>query len=79
MKIIACDVCYANVNNFSYWYGGTPRNMYELKLVHESESDTYDEMIICHKCIEKLLHKAELSDKELKDTTCYTGEVKYGN
>lgn len=56
MKIIACDTCHANVNNYSYWYGGTPRNMYELKCVHESNDNTYEGMIICHECIKKLIH-----------------------
>jgi len=60
MKILQCDSCHAKVNNYGYWYKGEiPRNMYELRCVNESDSDTYDEMIICHKCIQKLFHKAE--------------------
>lgn len=64
MKIILCDACHANVNNYSYWYGGTPRNMYELNCIHESNDNTFNGMIICHECIAKLLHKIEGSDKE---------------
>lgn len=60
MKILHCDSCHAEVNNYSHWYNGAqPRNMYELECVHESGSDTFNGMIICHECIEELLHKAE--------------------
>lgn len=65
MKILHCDCCHAEVNDYSHWYNDAqPRNMYELKCVHESGSDTYNGMIICHKCIAKLFHKAEGRDKE---------------
>lgn len=60
MKILHCDCCNTEVNDYSYWYNDAqPRNMYELMCVHESGSDTYNGMIICHKCIAKLLQKKE--------------------
>ena len=61
MKILQCDSCHAEVNDYAYWYNDeTARNMYELYSIHTvSGSDTYEGMIICHKCIQKLLHKAE--------------------
>lgn len=65
MRILQCDSCHAKVNDYAYWYKDeTPRNMYELKCVHESDSVTYEGMIICHKCIQKLLHKAEMEVEE---------------
>jgi DNA-directed RNA polymerase subunit RPC12/RpoP len=65
MKILHCDSCHAEVNDYGHWYDDKKsRNMYELKCVHESNSDTYDGMIFCHECIAKLLYKAERSDKE---------------
>lgn len=61
MKILQCDSCHAKVDDRAYWLlGETPRNMYELYGVHTvSGSDTYEGMIFCHKCIQKLLHNAE--------------------
>lgn len=61
MKILQCDSCHAKVNDCAYWFmGETPRNMYELCSVHTvSGSDTYEGMIFCHECIQKLLHKSE--------------------
>ena len=60
MRITQCDSCHAEVNDYAHWYNDEiPRNMYELKCVHESNSDTFDGMIFCHKCIQKLLYKAE--------------------
>jgi hypothetical protein len=38
--------------------------MYELNCIDESNSDTYDGMIICHKCIQKLLYGAEEREVE---------------
>lgn len=65
MKIFHCDSCHAEVNDYAHWYNNEkPRNMYELKCIHESDPATYDGMIICHKCIAELLYKAERSDKE---------------
>lgn len=60
MRILHCDACHAEVNEclkYAHWYDGKkPRNVYELKCIHDaSNSDTYDGMIICHECIEKLL------------------------
>lgn len=64
MKIFRCDSCYAEVNNYAYWYNDEkPRNMYELQCIHESNNDTFDGMIFCQECISKLLHKAESEDK----------------
>lgn len=64
MKIFHCDCCHAEVNEYGHWYNDEkPRNMYELKCIHESNSNTYEGMIFCHECIEKLLYKAEGSDK----------------
>lgn len=65
MKILHCDSCHAEVNDYSHWYSDEqPRNMYELMCVHESGSEcTYNGMIICHKCIEKLLYKSKSEDK----------------
>lgn len=59
MKIILCDACHSNVNNYSYWYGGTPRNMYELNCIHECNDNTFNGMIICHECIAKLFNNIE--------------------
>lgn len=66
MKILHCDCCSTEVNNYSHWYNGAqPRNMYELKCVRGGTfSGTYDGMIICHKCIERLFHTIEESEKE---------------
>ena len=65
MKILHCDSCHAEVNDYAHWYNDEkPRNMYELKCLHECDSDTYDGMIICHKCIAELLHTAERSEDE---------------
>lgn len=66
MKILQCDSCHAKVNDYAFWYKGeTPRNMYELHSAHTvSDSDTYEGMIIYHKCIQKLLHKAESEVQE---------------
>lgn len=77
MKILHCDSCHAEVNDYSHWYNDAqPRNMYELKCVHESGSDTYNGMIICHECIAKLLHKTE-SVTEFADR-CRECGAKYG-
>lgn len=55
MKKLQCDFCYAEVNNYGHWYNGEkPRSMYVLKCVDEFNSDAYDGMIICHKCITKM-------------------------
>lgn len=56
MKILHCDCCNTEVNNYSHWYNDArPRNMYELKCVHGvTFGETYDGMIICHKCMERL-------------------------
>lgn len=63
MRILQCDSCHAQVNDYAYWYSGeTTRNMYELRCVHESDSDTFEGMIFCHKCIQKLLYGAEESE-----------------
>ena len=60
MKILHCDSCHAEVNEFGHWYDDEkPRNMYELNCIHESGSDTYNGMIFCHECIAKLLYKTE--------------------
>ena len=60
MIIIKCDICNVAVNNFAHWYNDEkPRNMYELKTVHDSNTNTYDGMIICHECIKKLYNKNE--------------------
>lgn len=57
MKILHCDCCHVEVNDYAHWYNDkTPRNMYELKCVHESNSGTYDGLIICHKCMERLFY-----------------------
>lgn len=63
MKILHCDCCHAEVNNYSHWYNGAqPRNMYELKRVHGGSFDTYDGMIICHKCMERLMSESEKNE-----------------
>lgn len=60
MIIINCDICKASVNNFGHWYDSKKnRNMYELKCLHDSGSITYEGMIICHKCIQKLFNNNE--------------------
>lgn len=67
MKILQCDSCHVQVNDYAHWYNGeTPRNMYELNCIHgTTDSDTYEGRIFCHKCIQKLLYKTEGSeDKE---------------
>lgn len=64
MKILHCDGCHAEVNDYGHWYNDKkPRNMYELNCIHESNSDTYHGMIFCHECIAKLLYKVESEDK----------------
>lgn len=64
MKILHCDVCHAEVNEYAHWYNDAePRNMYELNCIHESNTNTYDGIIICHKCIEKLIYKAGSEEK----------------
>ena len=56
MKIVQCDCCDAKVNDYGRWYNDNkPRNMYELKLIHDFDSDTYDGMIVCQKCLQRLL------------------------
>ena len=63
MKILRCDACHAEVNDYPYCYNGeTTRNMYELDCIHESSVCTYDGMILCHECIKKLLNMAEKVD-----------------
>ena len=59
MKILQCDVCHAEVNDYAHWYNDKkPRNMYELKCIHElTNSDTYEGRIICHECMTELLYK----------------------
>ena len=60
MRILQCDFCHAEVNDYGHWYNDeTSRNMYELNCVHESSLNTFENMIICHKCIQKLLCKTE--------------------
>ena len=63
MKILSCDWCHAKVNDYSHWYGGVKaRNMYELKCVHDTNgnnSGSYDGLIICSKCLNKLVPKTE--------------------
>ena len=68
MKILCCDACHAEVNDYAHWYNNeSPRGMYELKCVHEGNSESYDGMIFCHKCISKLLfEKANGGDAECK-------------
>lgn len=64
MRITQCDSCHVEVNDYAHWYNDkTPRNMYELKCVHESNSDTFDGMIFCHKCLQKLLYR-EVGESE---------------
>lgn len=56
MKILRCDCCHAEVNDYSKWSNGSkPRSMYELHCIHEYDSDTYEGMIFCSKCIDKLI------------------------
>ena len=70
MKKLQCDVCYAQVNNYSHWYNDEkPRNMYELNCIHESNnntygSNTYEGMIVCHECMAKLLYNCRKEVKE---------------
>lgn len=68
MKILHCDVCHAEVNEYAHWYNDEkPRNMYELNCIHEGNtysSSTYNGMIVCHECMTKLLFKGESEDKE---------------
>ena len=57
MRILHCDCCHVEVNDYAHWYNDkTPRNMYELRCVHESNHDTYDGMIICHNCMARLFY-----------------------
>ena len=65
MKILHCDCCHVEVNDYAHWYNDkTPRNMYELKCIHETNSDTYDGMIICHKCMRRLFSPATSESEE---------------
>lgn len=59
MKIYQCDCCKVKVNDYSQWYdGATSRSMYELRCIHIADKNpVYDETILCHKCIEKLLYQ----------------------
>ena len=67
MKILQCDSCHVQVNDYAHWYNDEkPRNMYELHSAHtvsDLDSNTYEGMIICHKCIQKLLYGAEESEE----------------
>lgn len=61
MKITQCDSCHAAVNDYAHWYNNIePRNMYELRCIHDCSSNTYEGKILCHKCIQKLLYGAEI-------------------
>jgi len=51
MKKYICDICKAEVNDYAHWDKGKPRSMYELKIIHEFDSHSYDGMIICQRCI----------------------------
>lgn len=55
MKKYICDICKAEVNDYAHWSKGDPRSMYELKIIHEFDSDSCDGMIICQHCINYLL------------------------
>lgn len=63
MKILSCDWCHAKVNDYSHWYNrAEARSMYELKCVHEmidGKSGTYNGMIICSKCMNRLVPETE--------------------
>lgn len=60
MRILHCDACHVEVNEYAHWYNDEkPRNMYELNCIHDNNSDTYNGMIFCHECIKKLLQTAE--------------------
>ena len=57
MKILQCDCCHVKVNNYAHWFDDAkPRNMYELKSIHTIDYNNYDEMILCHECLSKLMH-----------------------
>lgn len=65
MKILHCDCCHAEVNDFAHWYNDAkPRSMYELNCIHEYGEDTYQGFIICAECFEKILR----ADTERSDT-----------
>lgn len=58
MKIYHCDSCHCEVNDYAHWYNDqNPRSMYELKCIHEFDSDTFEGMVFCHECIRKLIEK----------------------
>lgn len=93
MRILECDSCHAKCNDYGHWYGTSPsRNMYELRITHDSDdSDTYDGMIFCHKCINKLIEQEPKTGRwldwtddrndYLKCSICgygEEGEVKFG-
>lgn len=66
MKILRCDACHAEVNDYGYWYNDEkPRNMYELHCIHESNSYPYEGMIFCQECINKLCCMTENENQKV--------------
>lgn len=64
MKIYQCDICKIQVNDFGCWGGEKPRNMYELKLIHDTldNNGNYDGFIICDECFKKIYLNKEDKD-----------------
>lgn len=58
MKIYQCDICHVEVNDYAHWYNDAePRSMYELQTIHDFKGATFEGLIICHKCIEKMMNR----------------------
>jgi hypothetical protein len=70
MKIIECDRCHVQVNEYDHWKKtDRPRSMYELNRVHdEYDSDTYEGMIFCSRCVEELLRRPIDEPKDFYDS-----------
>ncbi len=66
MKILHCDCCHVEVNDFGHWYNDdSPRSMYELNCIHEFGEETLNGYILCEKCIKRLLDtEKHISEKE---------------
>ena len=57
MKILHCDSCHVEVNDYAHWYNDAePRTMYELSCIHEYQGNTYQGLILCQDCIREMLY-----------------------
>ena len=65
MKILHCDCCHAEVNDFGNWYNDIkPRSMYELNCIHDCGDKSYESYIFCQDCISKLIYRGKHCGKD---------------